>query len=67
MKVAIVFNRNSKSVINLFGVPNREKIGMGTIKRVADSLKVGGHLVKTIEGDKDLVDGQFLVHLGPPP
>ena len=30
MKIAIVYNRNSKNVINLFGMPNREKIGMKT-------------------------------------
>lgn len=56
MKVAIVYNRDSQSVINLFGIPNREKIGLLTIKRISDALKAGGHNVKAIEGDKDLVD-----------
>ena len=30
MKVAVVYNRDSKRVINLFGMPNREKIGLQT-------------------------------------
>ena len=56
MKIAIVYNRNSQSVINLFGTPNREKIGMKTIGRLADALRKGGHQVTALEGDKDLID-----------
>ncbi|MEW5993281.1 MAG: ATP-grasp domain-containing protein [Candidatus Zixiibacteriota bacterium] len=56
MKVAIVYNRDSAKVINLFGVPNKERIGLQTIKRITDGLKNGGHQVRTFEGDKDLVD-----------
>jgi len=56
MKVAIVYNRDFKNVINLFGIPNREIIGQKTIKRIADALRTSRHQVKTIEGDKDLVD-----------
>ncbi len=56
MKVAIVYNRESANVINLFGLPNREKIGLKTIQRVTGALKQGGHQVIAIEGDKDLVD-----------
>jgi D-alanine-D-alanine ligase len=56
MKVAIVYNRDSRRVINLFGVPNQEKIGMKTIDRIAAGLKKGGHQVRAVEGDKDLVD-----------
>jgi D-alanine-D-alanine ligase len=55
MKVAVVYNRESKNVINLFGVPNQEKIGKKTIRRVAEALKQGGHQVVALEGDKDLV------------
>jgi D-alanine-D-alanine ligase len=55
MKVALVYNRESKNVINLFGVPNREIMGRNIIKRIADGLKAGGHQVATLEGDKDLV------------
>lgn len=56
MKVAVVYNRESHSVINLFGAPNQEKIGLKTIQRVVTALKKGGHQVVAIEGDKDLVD-----------
>ncbi len=56
MKVAIVYNRESQRVINLFGIPNREKYGLEAIKRISDSLKRGGHSVKAFEGDKDLID-----------
>ncbi len=56
MKIAVVYNRESNSVINLFGAPNQEKIGLKTIKRIVDSLKSGGHQVIALEGDKDLVD-----------
>ena len=56
MKVAIVYNRESERVINLFGLPNREKYGKESIKRISDGLKKGGHQVKSFEGDKDLID-----------
>ena len=56
MKIAVVYNRNSRNVINLFGLPNREKIGMQTIKRLTDALRDGGHQVIALEGDKDLID-----------
>ena len=56
MRVAVVYNRDSKSVINLFGLPNREKIGLRTIRRLTDALRSGGHRVIALEGDKDLVD-----------
>ena len=56
MKVAVVYNRESKNVVNLFGVPNQEKIGKKTIQRVVEALRQGGHQVVALEGDKDLVD-----------
>jgi D-alanine-D-alanine ligase len=56
MKVAIVYNRESQRVINLFGMPNREKYGLAAIKRITDALKKGGHQVTALEGDKDLID-----------
>jgi D-alanine-D-alanine ligase len=40
MKIAIIYNRDSANVINLFGLPNREKIGLKTVKRISDSLTV---------------------------
>ena len=56
MKIAIVFNRDSKNVINLFGTPNRERIGRKTIQRIVDALKEHKHRVQAFEGDKDLID-----------
>ena len=56
MKIAVIYNRESNKVINLFGQPNREKYGLAAIKRIVDGLKKGGHQVKAFEGDKDLID-----------
>ena len=56
MKIAVVYNRMSKKVINLFGMPNREKYGLKSIKRITDALKKGGHQVIALEGDKNLID-----------
>jgi len=56
MKIAVVYNRDSGNVINLFGTANREKIGLKTIARLTNALKAGGHSVIALEGDKDLVD-----------
>ena len=56
MKIVVIYNRESQKVINLFGLPNREKYGMAAIRRIVDSLKKGGHQVIALEGDKDLID-----------
>ncbi len=56
MKIAVVYNRISQKVINLFGMPNREKYGLKSIKRITDALKKGKHQVIALEGDKDLID-----------
>lgn len=56
MKIAVVYNRISNKVINLFGMPNREKYGLKSIKRITDALKKNGHQVIALEGDKDLID-----------
>ena len=55
MKVAIVYNRQQKNVINLFGQLNQEKIGKKTIRRILNALKTGKHQVLALEGDKELV------------
>ena len=55
MKIAVVYNRERKNVINLFGVPNRETYSLIAIKRIVDALKKGGHQVETLEGDKQLI------------
>ncbi len=55
MKIAIVFNRDSQAVINLFGTPNREKYGLATIEKIKDALEKGGHQVRAFEGDKNII------------
>lgn len=56
MKIAVVYNRVSKRVINELGSPNTEKYGLKNIRRVTDALKAGGHQVRAFEGDKDLIE-----------
>ena len=56
MKIAVIYNRESKKVINLFGVPNQEKYGLKAIRRIVDALKKAGHQAIALEGDKDLID-----------
>ena len=55
MKIAVIYNRESEKVINLFGLPNREKYGKQAIKRIVDGLRKFGHQVKAFEGDKELI------------
>lgn len=55
MKIAIIYNRDSQKVINLFGLPNREKYGKKSIQRIVDGLKKHKHQVKAFEGDKDII------------
>ena len=55
MRIAVIFNRNSQEVINLFGIPNREKYGQENIKRIVNALKKGNHQVISLEGDKALI------------
>ena len=55
MRIAVVYNRDSQNVINLFGMPNQEKIGLKTIKRLTDALRAGGHQVAAMEADKELI------------
>jgi len=56
VKIAVIYNRESQKVINLFGVPNREKYGLAAIRRIVNALKGGGHQAIALEGDKDLID-----------
>jgi D-alanine-D-alanine ligase len=56
VKVAVVYNRDSRNVINLFGLPNQEKIGLKTIRRIVAALKQGKHQAIALEGDKELID-----------
>lgn len=55
MKIAVVYNRESEKVINLFGQPNREKYGLKAIQRIVNGLKKYEHQVISLEADKDLI------------
>lgn len=55
MKIAVIYNRQSNKVINLFGLPSREKYGLTSIQRIVGALRKGGHQVMAFEGDKDLI------------
>jgi D-alanine-D-alanine ligase len=55
MKIAVVYNRQSEKVINLFGQPNREKYGLKAIQRIVNGLKKYDHQVISLEADKDLI------------
>ena len=52
MKIAVVYNRGTGNVINLFGMPNRETIALKTIGRVVSALTEGGHQVVALEGTR---------------
>ena len=56
MKVAVIYNRESMKVINLLGALNPEKYRVEAIQRITKALKASGHQVKTIEGDKHLIE-----------
>lgn len=55
MKVAVIYNRDSQAVINLFGTPNLEKYSLITIGRIVEALEGGGHQVRAFEGDKNII------------
>ena len=65
MKIVIVYNRESQKVINLFGVPNREKYGEKAIARLVDALKrrLGGEVKISTSVDPALIGG-VLVRAG---
>ncbi|MBN1356667.1 ATP-grasp domain-containing protein [bacterium] len=52
MKVAVVYNRDKKGIINVFGMQNREWYPEETIQRVVQALKNGGHEVELIPADR---------------
>jgi D-alanine-D-alanine ligase len=56
MKVAIAHNRDLTGVINVFGPQNRERYNPKTIERVALALENGGHTVRVIDGNMQVID-----------
>ena len=56
MKVAVVHNRDSTGVINVFGMQNRERYNPRTVERVASALESGGHNVRVIDGNMHVIE-----------
>lgn len=59
MKVAVIFNKkefDETDVINRFGLVNKEAYNPETVEKVAKALENGGHNVRVIEGNKNVID-----------
>lgn len=56
MRVAVVHNRDTTGVINVFGMQNRERYDPTTVEMVASALEKGGHTVRVLEGNMHLAD-----------
>ena len=56
MRVAVVHNRDTSGVINVFGPQNRERYNPRTVERVAKALEQGGHTVRVIDGNMNVVE-----------
>jgi D-alanine-D-alanine ligase len=65
MRVAVVYNRDRKGTINVFGMQNREWYPEETIQKVVRALETGGHEVELIPADRFLLSrlNQFLPKL----
>lgn len=56
MKIAIIYNRDIKGVINTFGMQNKEFYNEKTVKKVAQSLENAGHNVVILDGNKQIIE-----------
>jgi len=56
MRVAVVHNRDTSGVINVFGKQNRERYNPRTVERVAKALEAGGHTVRVIDGNMHVIE-----------
>lgn len=56
MKVAIIYNKDLTGIINQFGMQNKEVYNPETVQRVADALEKGGHNVKIIDGNMNVIE-----------
>lgn len=55
MNVAVVFNKDRKGTINVFGMQNKEWYPDETIQKVVYALEAGGHNVELIPADRFLL------------
>ncbi len=56
MKVALIYNKDIKGVINTFGMQNKEFYSEKTVKKVAHSLEKSGHNVAILDGNKQIIE-----------
>jgi D-alanine-D-alanine ligase len=55
MQVAVVYNKDRKGTINVFGMQNQEWYPEQTIQKVVKALEAGGHTVELIPADRFLL------------
>ena len=58
MKVAVIYNKqkDTEGVLNVFGMQNQETYNPKTVERVANSLEKGGHNVRIIDGNINVIE-----------
>ena len=55
MNVAVVYNKDRKGTINVFGMQNQEWYPEETIQKVVHALEVGGYKAELIPADRFLL------------
>jgi D-alanine-D-alanine ligase len=55
MQVAVVYNKDRKGTINVFGMQNKEWYPEETIQKVVKALETGGHTIELIPADRHLL------------
>ncbi len=58
MKVAVIYNKSqdNEGVLNVFGMQNQETYNPKTVERVASALEKGGHNVRVIDGNINVIE-----------
>ena len=58
MKVAVIYNKqeDAEGVLNVFGMQNQESYDPKTVERVAGALEKGGHNVRIIDGNINVIE-----------
>ncbi len=58
MKVAVIYNKqkDAEGVLNVFGMQNQETYNPKTVERVASALEKGGHNVRVIDGNINVIE-----------
>jgi len=65
MKIAVIYNNieiKDSDVINIFGMPNKERYNPKTVEKVAFALEKGGHNVRILNGNMHIIESlqQFM-------